>query len=130
MDKEYERYLKEVQTYNPDEDPSGAQGLARAEIILTRCGGNESFNRLIERNKANSLERNLAKALYLSIVERGFSLDDYPDVIKDVLREAGHKKIDIKGEDTPISKIKREYIINYAEGLLRKYNFPTKPTRF
>ena len=83
----------------------------------------------VQEIKENQLERDVAKALYKSLVKIGFRIDDYLDIVRDVFREAGQERISVSGEDKPVYRLKRQEIIDYAKSLLDKYDFPTEPER-
>lgn len=72
----------------------------------------------------------MAKDLYKSLVKIGFRIDDYPDVVRDVFREAGQRRISVSGGDKPVYRARRQEIIDYAKSLLYKYDFPTEPERY
>ena len=75
-----------------------------------------------------NMEQNSAKTIY-KILEAGCYLEDYYNVVKDVLKKKGIKRIPVgKGKDEVLlSNAKKGQIVRYAERLLIKNKFPTAP---
>lgn len=78
--------------------------------------------RVFWRKKSGSkeeLQSKVAEALFEGITKKGCYLEDYPDSIKTILRREGVQKIGA----TPLGKLSKRKLIDYAYTLLRKEGY-------
>lgn len=79
------------------------------------------------------VEKTLAYVIFRSVTDRGFSLEDYPDVICDVAESLDMKELNLPSGSFKLSNRQeiqgktRNEIVSYSKALLRKYNLPNSP---
>ena len=75
----------------------------------------------IERQRLEDSVRKAALGIERSVLKGGLSLEDYPDHIKDSLREQGIRRIPVgRGKTKVLSRANRYELANYANDILLK----------
>ena len=62
----------------------------------------------------------VARDIYYNFHERGFNFMDYPDWIKEILKENGIEKIVIDGQLVPTGRVNRSNLAIYAARLVKE----------
>ena len=95
----------------------------------------KEYGKIQRQLEPEKFEKTLAYSLFRSITNRGFSLEDYSDIICDIAKSLGMNELNLPSGSFNLYSgkgIKAETeneIISYAKSVLKKYNLPTSPER-
>lgn len=124
----YVRYMSMTDREKVDTGPLGSKIASAVDNVRGNSNPGEWARNVLEKiEKMNALEKKAAENLNFNIIGKGRELYDSSGLVKDILEEIGLQKVNVRGVEKNLSGLKIGELVNYSEGLLKKYNFVDHP---